>query len=47
MRQHSSKDKAEGLPVVLAPLILFSDDTSGNKSNKFDNWALLLAGKWQ
>ena len=34
MRQHSSKDKAEGLPVVLAPLILFSDDTSGNKSKK-------------
>ena len=31
------------------PLILYSDDSSGNRSkkwNKFDNWALLLAGKY-
>lgn len=31
----------------MVPLILFSDDTSGNRSkkwNKFDNWALMLAG---
>lgn len=31
----------------MIPLILFSDDTSGNRSkkwNRFDNWALLLAG---
>ena len=35
------------LPVVMVPLMLFSDDTSGNKSkkwNKFDVWYLLLAG---
>lgn len=35
------------LPVVMLPLILYSDDTSGNKSKKwngFDIWALMLAG---
>ena len=36
-----------GLPVQMVPVILYSDDTSGNRSkkwNKFDNWAMLLAG---
>lgn len=35
------------LPVVTIPLILYSDDTSGNRSkkwNRFDVWALMLAG---
>eukprot|EP00731_Ephydatia_muelleri_P009853 Em0005g439a len=35
------------LPVFMAPLIIFSDDTSGNRSkvwNKFDSWCFLLAG---
>ena len=38
---------ANGKPVVVVPLLLYSDDTSGNKSkkwNKFDNWCTLLAG---
>ena len=41
------KKKANGLPVQMVPVILYSDDTSGNRSkkwNKFDNWAMLLAG---
>ena len=44
---HPTKAKAEGIPVFCTPLILYSDDTSGNKSkkwNKFDVWALLFAG---
>ena len=44
---HSLKSIAGELPVVMVPLILYSDDTSGNKSkqwNKFDNWCLKLAG---
>lgn len=35
------------MPVQIVPLILFSDDTSGNRSkkwNKFDIWAIMLAG---
>ena len=39
--------KAKGLPVVIIPLLLYTDDTSGNRSkkwNKFDAWCLLLAG---
>ena len=35
------------LPVVICPLIVYSDDTSGNRSkkwNKFDYWCILLAG---
>ena len=37
---------SNGLPLYIAPLILFSDDTSGNKSkkwNKFDYWSLTIA----
>lgn len=44
---HSLKLTAGELPVVMVPLILYSDDTSGNKSkrwNKFDSWCLKLAG---
>ena len=35
------------MPVVMVPLMIYSDDTSGNKSkvwNKFDLWCFLLAG---
>lgn len=35
------------MPVFNVPIILYSDDTSGNQSkkwNKFDIWALQLAG---
>ncbi len=50
---HPLKKKAvsEGLPVVMAPITLYSDDTSGNSSkkwNKFDLWCMILAGlPWQ
>ena len=33
--------------MVVAPVVLYSDDTSGNKSkkwNKFDSWCMTLAG---
>lgn len=38
---------SRGHQVVMIPLVLFSDDVSGNiskKWNKFDVWAMLLAG---
>lgn len=41
------KLKSAGRPVVMLPLILFSDNTSGNKSkkwHKFDSWSALFAG---
>ncbi len=41
------KERAMGRPVFVAPLLLYTDDTSGNRSkkwNKFDQWAFLLAG---
>ena len=44
---HPAKKKAKGLPVFTVPLTLYSDDTSGNRSkkwNKFDVWVPLLAG---
>ncbi|KAL5473641.1 hypothetical protein EMCRGX_G028149 [Ephydatia muelleri] len=39
--------QAAGKPIVMLPLILFSDDLSGNKSkkwHKFDAWYMSLAG---
>jgi len=39
--------KGSEMPVVTVPLVLFCDDTSGNKSkkwNKFIEWNLTLAG---
>ncbi len=45
--EHPLKAVASGFPVVISPLRLFSDDTSGNrfkKWNKFDYWCLTLAG---
>ena len=44
--QHHLKSVANGIPVIIAPLFLYSDDTSGNKSkqwNKFDLWCCSLA----
>lgn len=44
--QHSLKSSAAGSPVVVAPLFIYSDDTSGNRSkkwNKFDLWCVSLA----
>ena len=32
---HPMKEKAAGRPVIVLPLVLFSDDTSGNKSKKW------------
>ena len=34
-------------PVVMVPLLVYTDDTSGNRSkkwNKFDQWCFMLAG---
>lgn len=44
---HPFKSIAGQTPVIVLPIILYSDDTSGNKSkrwNKFDSWCLKLAG---
>ena len=41
------KQKSRGHHITVVPLTLFSDDVSGNASkkwNKFDVWAMLLAG---
>lgn len=41
------KEKAAGKCVVMVPLTLFTDDTSGNKSkkwHKFDSWSVMLSG---
>lgn len=41
------KERAAGRPVIMLPLVLFSDDISGNKSkkwHKFDSWSVMLAG---
>ena len=38
--------KVNHLPVVVIPIILFTDDSSGNKSkkwNKFDSWSFTVA----
>ncbi len=47
LEPHHLKGKARGRPVVMLPIILYSDDTSGNKSkkwHKFDSWSVLFAG---
>ena len=31
MSCHRLKDAARGLPVVMVPLVLYSDDTGGNR----------------
>ena len=43
---HWLKSQALGTAVVMLPVILFSDDTSGSRSkqwNKFDSWSLRIA----
>uniref|UniRef100_A0A1X7UVS3 C2H2-type domain-containing protein n=1 Tax=Amphimedon queenslandica TaxID=400682 RepID=A0A1X7UVS3_AMPQE len=46
VEEHPLKVRAAGLPVVVAPVYIYSDDTSGNRSkkwNKFDIWCISLA----
>ena len=46
-RSNPFREKASGRPVVMLPVVLFCDDTSGNKSKKwhaFNSWSLMLAG---
>ena len=45
--QINGRKKVGGKKVIMVPLILFTDDTSGNRSkkwNKFESWYLLFAG---
>ena len=47
MKPHRLKKTAAGRTIVMLPLIIYTDDTSGNKSkqwNKFDVWCMKLAG---
>ena len=47
LQPHPTKEKSEGNPVLILPIILYTDDTSGNISKKwhaFNNWCFLLAG---
>ena len=47
MQPHPMKEKATGLPVVTLPIVIFTDDTSGNRSkkwNKFEWWGFILGG---
>ena len=42
LKSHGESDR----PVVMVPLLMYTDDTSGNRSkkwNKFDCWCFLLA----
>lgn len=44
---HPFKERASGKPVVMLPLVLFTDDTSGNRSkkwHKFDSWSIMFSG---
>ena len=41
------EDAAQGWPVRMCPIVLYSDDTSGNRSKKwncFNVWCAQLAG---
>ena len=47
LEPHSLRGRAAGKPVVTVPLVLYTDDTSGNRSKKwnlFNSWNVLLAG---
>ena len=48
MLLHQEKGKfTKDMPIVMVPIVLYSDDTSGNRSkkwNSFDVWAMMLAG---
>ena len=44
---HRLKSVAGGKPIVMLPLIIYTNDTSGNRSkqwNKFDCWCFKIAG---
>lgn len=44
---HKIKSTSGGKEISMIPLILFSDDASGNRSKKwncFNIWAMMLAG---
>ena len=44
---HPIKEKSKGEPVLIVPILLYTDDSSGNISKKwhaFNNWCFLLAG---
>ena len=43
LKSHGENER----PIVMVPLLMYTDDTSGNRSkkwNKFDCWCFLLAG---
>lgn len=45
--KHPMRNQANGKPVAIVPLIIYSDDLSGNKTKKcdcFNAWSILLAG---
>ena len=47
MQIHPLKSASGSLPIVIAPIVLYTDDFSGNRSkkwNKFDAWCLSLGG---
>ena len=47
MKPHRLKAIAGTRKIVMLPIIVYTDDTSGNKSkqwNKFDAWCVKLAG---
>ena len=44
---HPAKEQSGGHPVVIVPLLLYTDDTSANVSKKWhalNSWCFLLAG---
>jgi hypothetical protein len=44
--QHPLKSSSVDIPIIVAPIFIYSDDTSGNRSkkwNKFDLWCVSLA----
>lgn len=47
LRPHPAKEAANGRLVVVAPLLLWSDETTGNSSiryNKFESWFVRHCG---
>lgn len=47
LKVHASKEKAEGKQVVVLPLVIFSDETSGNttkKWNRIETYSMVMAG---
>ena len=47
LEPHRLREREAGKPVVTVPLVLYTDDTSGNRSKKwnlFNSWNVLLAG---